>query len=381
MRKIFIGIVLWAATAACKEKYDLPYTGPAAGYLVVDGVINSGQGPTSFRITRTVALVDSVNIRNEVLAHVEVEGEDNSHQVLSETSPGLYRADQLTLQDGVKYRLRIQTDDGKVYLSDYRPARKTPAIDSLPWERTDDGLTLFVNTHDPQNNTHYYRWEFEETWEFHSSFWSLIRYEYDGPDRVIDVDPRPASEAEKMYKCWQSSRSTAILIGSSTKLSRDTIHLPFHFIERPSWKLSVLYSILVRQYAISREGYEFLQRMKKNTEQVGTLFDAQPSELVGNIRCESDPSEPVIGFVEVTEAKEKRIFIRNAEVAPWVYSTGCQQLNVPNDPDSLTEWRAMMPTDVSELSMRGDTLRIFIAAPVCVDCTMRGTNTKPDFWP
>lgn len=381
MRKIFIGILLWALAASCKEKYDLPYTGPSAGYLVVDGVINSGQGPTSFRITRTVALIDSVDIRNESSAHVEVEGEDNSHQVLAETQPGLYIADQLSLQDGVKYRLRIRTRDGKVYLSDYRAPKQTPPIDSLPWERTDEGLTLYVNTHDPQNNTHYYRWEFEETWEFHSSYLSLIKYRMPNPDRVTGVDPRPAMETEKMYRCWQSSRSTNILIGSSTRLSRDTIHLPFHFIERPSWKLSVLYSILVRQYALSREGYEFLQRMKRNTEQVGTLFDPQPSELNGNIRCETDPSEPVIGFVEVAEAKEKRIFIRNSEVSPWVFSTGCQQFDIANIPDSLTEWRSMIPTDAAEVSQLGDTLRIFIAAPVCVDCTLRGTNVKPDFWP
>ena len=120
MRKKFVYTVLLIAGLACKEKYDLPYAGPSRGYLVVDGIINSGQGPTTIRLSRTLALVDSVGSRTELRAIVRVEGEDNSKFPLIESTGGIYSAPQLALNNSIKYRLYIRTTDGKEYISDYR---------------------------------------------------------------------------------------------------------------------------------------------------------------------------------------------------------------------------------------------------------------------
>jgi hypothetical protein len=381
MRTIALFLLLGTMISACKERYELPYSGPATGYLVIDGVINSGQGPTTLRLTRTLALVDSVAFRNVINASVRVEGDDNSTHHLSQISDGVYHSPQLSLNSNVKYRLHINTAEGKEYLTDYVPVLKTPAIDSLPWEKDDEGVTIFVNTGDPQNKTLYYRWQYEETWEFHSAFYSQIKYEVDGNGTPFDVDPRDPLEAQQMYTCYSGGNSTSLLIGSSAKLSRDTIHLPIHAIPNGSEKISVLYSILVRQYAVSKGGYEFLQRMKKNTEQVGSLFDAQPSELVGNVRCVNDPLEPVIGYVDIADAQEKRIFIRRGEVQPWNYGQGCFEESIPNVPDSLAAFSTYIPTSVAQYSMLGDTVRVFVSLPNCVDCRSRGTSTKPSFWP
>jgi len=37
------------------------------------------------------------------------------------------------------------------------------------WQRENDGLRLYANARDPQNDTKYYQWKYEETWEIHSS--------------------------------------------------------------------------------------------------------------------------------------------------------------------------------------------------------------------
>ena len=66
-----------------------------------------------------------------------------------------------------------------------------------------------------------------------------------------------------------------------------------------------------------------MQKMKKNTEQVGTLFDAQPSQISGNFKCLTNPGELVIGFVEVTEEQTKRAFIYNSQVPGWSYNMIC----------------------------------------------------------
>jgi hypothetical protein len=367
--------------AACKEKFELPRGAGRANYLVIDGVINSGQGPTTLRLARTLALVDSVGSRQETGATVRVEGDDNSSHPLVELSPGEYHSPQLFLSDNVKYRLHINTEDGREYVSDYAPVLRTPPIDSINWERPDNDVLFFINTHDPQNKTLYYRWEYEETWEFNSAFPSYIKYQWGTNGLPVDVDPRDQAETQMMYTCWQSANSTSLLIGSSARLSRDTIHLPLLLIPNASWKISVLYSLLVRQYALSREGYDFLQRMKKNTEQVGSLFDAQPSELHGNVHCLTDPTEMVIGYVDIADAQEKRIFVRRNDVSPWNYRHGCVEDNIANNADTLGVYSSMIPTSVAETSQLGDTIRIFVSQPTCVDCRLRGTPIKPPFWP
>lgn len=381
MRKITLYFFLLTVIAACKEKYVLPKGGPATGYLVIDGVINSGSGPTTLRLTRSLSLVDSVVFRFVTGADVRVEGEDNSSQALTEASGGTYTSPQLSFSDGVKYRLHINTADGKEYVSEYVPVMKTPDIDSISWEKEEEGVVIYVNTHDAQNNTVYYRWEYEETWEIHSDYSSLLIYERDAQGNPYDVDPRDPVETQQMYTCYTGSNSANLLIGSSAKLSRDTIHLPIHQIPTADVKISVLYSILVRQYALSRGGFEYLQRMKKNTEQVGSLFDAQPSELVGNIKCVNNPAEPVIGYVDIADSKLKRIFIKRSEVMPWDYRTGCYETEVVNFPDSLELWSTFIPTNVAKLSQLGDTLSVFVAPPECADCRLRGTHIKPSFWP
>lgn len=381
MKKLLYCCIVLLAFS-CKEKYAPPYTPPTKGYLVVEGTINSGQGPTTIKLSRTIILLDSARPKNETKALVRVEGEDNSSYVLPETAQGTYSINQLTLNNNVKYRLYIKTTEGKEYLSDFAKAVKTPPIDNIRWEQPYD-LQLYINTHDPQNNTHYYRWEFEETWEFHSAFYTQLKYlrnQIGEPIRVDYLYPDTHFN-EAIFKCWTGTTSTSLLIGSSAKLTKDSIDLPIHSIPHASQKVSVLYSILVRQNALSPKGYEFFQRMKKNTESTGTLFDSQPSELVGNIHSKTDGSEMVIGYVDVADVVQKRIYISPSQLNNWGYNSGCREIEIPNIPDSVRANSYMAPTSVAKLDLSGGILSFFASEPTCVDCTLRGTNVKPSFWP
>jgi hypothetical protein len=260
-----------------------------------------------------------------------------------------------------------------------------------------------VNTHDVQNKTRYYQWKYVQTWEFHSKYISTLKLTWDSVGLVpFTPKPRVTGVAYKdplrqgvpdssVYRCWKSDSLSAISIGSSEKLSQDVISEQLMaFIPLNSQQLSVLYSINVKQYALSDKAYRFLQQMKKNTEQLGSIFDAQPSDNYGNIRCITDPTEVVIGFVEVTEEKQKRIFIDKTQVPDWNYQPGCDpEFKVLNDSDYL---RAPSPlrivltggvrlTRVAEFGGASGINFVFVADRSCVDCTITGVNKKPGFWP
>ena len=369
---------------SCREKYTPRIASPVTGYLVVEGIINSGSGPTNILLSRTNKVsADSLQYENGAI--VQVEGNDNSIYYLDDKGNGQYGSSQLNLNSARQYRLRIKTQEGKEYLSDFVAVKTTPPIDSVRWQYEDDGVHFFVNTHDPSNNSRYYYWKYEETWEFHSPYISTLRWDTirtpEGPrEYVASIDPDPA-----IYTCWGTASSTSIIIGSSEKLSEDIInnHVLFQ-IPHGSVKLSVLYSALIKQYALTSDAYEFLQRMKKNTEQTGSVFDAQPSALKGNIHSTSDASEQVIGYVSVSAEETRRIFIKKVEVPGWGYNSGCSKDTLVND--LVHEyWRVaagmgLVPLEAYEQS-GGVITTILVALPVCVDCTLSGTNKKPSFWP
>lgn len=148
----------------CRQEYPLPNETRNLNLLVVEGILNSG-GPTSIRLTRTVNPKDSSTIKPEPGAIVSVEGENNTSFLLTGNSNGQYVHNQLNLNNNVRYRLRIKTAKGKEYLSDFVPVQHSPQIDSIYFKRTANEIQLFASTHDAQNKTWYYRWEYDETWE------------------------------------------------------------------------------------------------------------------------------------------------------------------------------------------------------------------------
>jgi len=369
----------------CKEKYESPVESPVTGYLVVEGTINSGKGNTSIRLTRTTKL-NNKTIIFEKNAQVKVEGQNNVSYNLLEKTTGNYSADNLNLSNTQKYRLRIKTSTGKEYLSDFVEVKKNPPIDTISYKRENDGgLQLYIETHDDQNKTLYYQWEYTETWEFHSAHNSTLKYKYKNnrQDGVIYYDPIFHSYDTTIVKCWQTNSSTSLQLGSTLKLSKDVVYLPFLTIPPKSWKLSFLYSVIAKQYTWTKEGYEFLEKMKKNTEITGSVFDPQPSELKGNIHNVADPLEPVIGFVNICNIEEKRIWISISQIPDWGYSMNCLTIEVENDKDSIDSKASdkLPVVPIKENPMTGSIITFSAAPRDCVDCTLRGTNKKPVFWP
>ncbi|MEO6288306.1 MAG: DUF4249 family protein [Ginsengibacter sp.] len=159
--------------------------------------------------------------------------------------------------------------------------------------------------------------------------------------------------------------------------------IPLTYIEPHDFRLSVLYTILVRQYAFDINGYNYLLALRNNTEKVGSIFDPQPNQTVGNIHCISNPSETVVGYVGAGNSIEQRIFIRNDELPPgWNKTPNCPTKDVLNDPDSLKFYFGSGGfAPISAIEVLGAPVAYPGSFIECVDCTLRGTNIKPAFWP
>jgi hypothetical protein len=353
---------------------------------VVEGVINSGADSTIIKLSKTVNLNSKVTVNPLAGAMVTVEGSQNSTWTLTGDGNGNYVFGGLNLPAGQQYRLRINTNDGRQYLSDFVAIKPNPPIDSIGYIVEPDGVQLYVNTHDPANNTRYYRWDYDETWIFHAKYLSVSWL--DPVSQTMQYRP-----ADKMvYFCFANDVSDNVILTSTTKLINDVVYQsPITKIPLTSEKLEMKYSILLKQYALSPEAYAFYENLKKNTEQLGSIFDAQPSQLSGNIHSVTDANEPVIGYVTVLNIQSKRIFILNTILPKGtmtIYPYDCEEdtaklknkqgyndvQNILIDPPHYYE--ATVP-----LSLSGGPIYAYLySTPLCMDCTLRGTTQTPSFW-
>lgn len=362
---------------SCKEPFNPPINSAAQTFLVVEGILNPGPNSTTIRLTRTYQLSDTARLRTVRNAVITVEGKDNSSRNLLMTGDGLYTSANLNLTIGSEYRLRIKVDN-KEYLSAYAIARKTPEIDEIGWSQDAEGVKVNVSTHDVASNPRYYKWEYDETWEIRSYYYSEVLY-----NRLSNTVRDRVLPGEEVYHCWKYSSSDRVLIGSTARLQDNVMSkAPLLAIDNGNEKLAIRYSILVRQTTIDKQAYEFFDMMKRTTETLGSIFDVQPTELKGNIQCVTNPGEPVIGYVTIGTVVEKRIFINNTQLNQWRLIESCLSFDVDNKPDSLKHYFAGETWMPYAAVYEGLSIKAYSASqPTCVDCTKRGGNTtKPSYW-
>ena len=420
VKYILYFITAGIALTTCKTPYTPAPITAVNNYLVVEGLININDS-TYINLSRTVGVMSASTVKPELKATITIESNTGGSYPLKEVGNGVYSAPSYNLSAANQYRLMIKTSNGSTYASDFEQTKVTPPIDSLITDMEPDGLHVNINTHDPQNATRYYRWDYSETWQFTSYFDS--KYTAQGaatspltmsPFYVgsgITVLPR----TNDIYHCWGGDASATILLNTTAGLSQDIIkNQPITFVASSSEKLSIRYSINIKQYALTQDAYAFWTLLKTNTEQLGSIFDAQPSASIGNIHNVNNPNEVVIGYMSACSVSQKRIYIDHT-AEPLSYSTDYQNNN-PYGPYGQNN--CALATNccfVAQLDPKGNLvqyqeLSVFIinypnaslipialldtinlnvypekgshsgADPICADCTLRGTNVKPAFW-
>jgi len=387
---IIYSIITWFISG-CTKPYNPKVISTASNYLVVEGIINTGGDSTTILLSRTVPLNSNLTTVPELGAVITIQSNQNQSYSVAEKGNGVYSSTVLTLPATAQYRLSIVTTDGKTYLSDYVTPKASPPIDSIGFTEVSNkqqgsGLQIYVNTHDPNNNTHYYHWDYTETWQFHAE------YESDYVSNGTAIVGR--TPAQQIYQCWGNSISTDIELGSSAKLTQDVIYQnPLTFVPSTSEKLETRYSILVKQYALSTDAYNYFSLLKQNTEELGSIFDAQPSQLTGNIHCTTNATLPVIGYISAGSVQQKRIYINNSQLpTTWItaYPYNCELDTAwfadPHARGANNVEAFLVPllnSNIPTVEFGGPTgpdLGYLYTDIDCADCSIRGTTTKPGFW-
>ena len=369
---ILLSVLFCISLSACITPYEATGIDELGDILVVEGIITDDE--TVITLSRSVMLLSDANsgiifVDN---ARVYVECEDGS-QWEAEPPPGWdfgsswrggkYLIKNNHLDPDLKYRLKIEIEELE-YCSDYSNPIVTPEIDSIFWTKRERGYPVMIHvaTHSPDNKVLYYRWSYKEDWEIHSDVF-LRNYP---------------------FYCWNYENSRDILIGSAEKTVFGRISDILTGISPSSEKLSVLYRITVKQNAISKRSYDYYANIKKNAQQIGSIFAPIPSELRGNIVCTSEPNRLVIGYVDVSSTTQKHRFISREEGIYEPFSMNCKPFTMEELLEMydefplgyvLFEW--WNPEQSPPMGVIFEYIHIR-----CVDCTFYGsTEQKPENWP
>jgi hypothetical protein len=364
-------LIISLIIAGCVEKFT-PEIHGTQYFPVVVGLITNQPEVYTIRLYWSIPIWEKTSVPMagcNVTVHDDLR---HVYQFTESSTPGTYNSDKATFQGvaGRKYTLLINTNNATPAHYSYESVpvemKAVPPIDSLFYEKVlikeatqftsvQEGCQIYINTHDPNGDCRFYRWDYTETWKF--------RIHYEVANQV----------------CWISNDSKNINIKNTSALSeiRVTRH-PLIFISNETDRLSERYSVLVNQYSLSEDEFTFWEKIKRITQDVGGLYDIIPSTISGNMFCVENPGEQVLGYFSVSAKTSKRIYIDDTFSGLINLYKDCPAGTIPgNEPiPGLNEYTWILYTIQG---MSGGYV-VITHDHKCVDCTERGTITRPDFW-
>ncbi len=380
-RIIWFVLVITIIITSCIKEFDPVIEAADEKKYVITGSVSNADSAQTVNVSMTSPI--------EAPEYLPVGGcsvsilDDNGNIFgLSETGNGNYSVviDQMYLTTGTSFKLSVTTPDGEVIESDYDMMTESPAVDSVYYIREDHegliegeflkGIQFYVDLDGAETGTRYYRWEANETWEYHADYYR--EWYYDG--EVHHIWPPDSS----LKVCWRSRSIPRIFTLTTGNLVENKFKkLPLHFVDNLTTKLAYGYSLLIKQYALSEAAYTYWDQLRINSEEQGGLYETQPLAIQGNLTSVTNPDKEVLGFFGASAVTTKRIFVKNVPNLFLDFYTYC------NPEVLLKGFIEIDPFDYPAFLL-GDEYgyTMVVLNNSCVDCTiLGGTTIKPEFWP
>jgi hypothetical protein len=379
MKKLPIFLALASALAGCVYPFSLDVSKDVTG-LVVDGDILIGD--TARVELSSLQPLKGVRSGEGVTGTVWIE-DDKGDRYEDPVNPhgSSFAIDMTTAPADRKYRIGIKLDSpvkgssSVSYHSSWQDVQKAPKIDSVYYTYDDKDLDVKLSLSTAGGNG-CFRWDYDEIWEFHTALYAYAEYRYnDGIYLFSDL----YGGKNPYYWCWSYSASheAGIAIARSTGgeriIGHDVLRIP-----RSSKKIQSMYYIKVKARNISEECYEYLRAIQENSNSTGSLMAPDPSQVVGNVRSDTDPLEVVYGYVGASQVAFKEMFIGNA-----LYRKAYESYDtiIPNA-NSIPVLNHYYDIGFRPYYSEDEGENYYWVTDRCVDCTRAGgTKDKPSWWP
>jgi len=375
-------IIICILFIGCKEEFLLDF-GDNQKILVVDGSITNEPGPYTINITQSSKVINSEK-DPYIGCNVKIIDNKGNSELLTEISPGEYVTDINGIQGeiGTSYKLSVVSSDGREYETTFQEMQEPLEIDSLyanveTKEVYGDPLGLkgyqfYVDTKESPNKENYFLWQISETYEYTTDFSLYAIEDYMG-FHIINQDT--ASMFDHLKHCWESEKVHTIYTAETSSLNSSTINQQkLNFVGADSRRLSIRYSMNLRQFTINEEAYLFWKNIEDQISEENPLYSSQPRNIMGNLINKQNPDETTFGFFTVASVKERRIFVNRPLDVPISYEVCFVNIDERTMRD-LHDENGVVYFVFNEDDIMGSIKKS------CFDCrNIGGELSKPDFW-
>ncbi|CAL2082825.1 DUF4249 domain-containing protein [Tenacibaculum sp. 190524A05c] len=371
-------------------------------YLVVRAQITNEFKVHTVELSRTIP-INSSEIVYEENATVSVMDNTGVVYNFQESSKGIYNSiNPFSAEANKKYKLNIETSSGEKYSSTEEELPLTSTIGdittSVEENEIDDiqELVIKVNSNLSSDSGKYYRYEYDETYQIRTPIWSR--------KKLLIISDQPPYEFELVDKteeedgigfCYPNKKSNEILLTETLTLGQDQVlGFPVRKIPLNSYIIGRRYSILVKQYVLNQNTFDFYTLLNKFSNPDDIFSQTQVGNIPSNITSNTNPNDDfVIGFFEISTVSTKRIFFNREAVTESIYQNYatiglCGKRENPEIVDifgrsPLLEllqggWIYQSPPDDPPIPPPN---KLYVLAPkVCGDCSHLGAVNPPDFW-
>jgi hypothetical protein len=216
---------------------------------------------------------------------------------------------------------------------------------------------------------------------------------------MVVTDPNPpygfalVPKEEEKRVCYGTQLSNRIIQSSALNRSGNEINKNLmRFIPRDDFIISHRYSIPVRQLVQSPDAYSFYRTLEEQAGSESVFTEIQPGFIEGNMSNTDNPNEKVLGYFEVANASQERLFFDYTEFFPNdelpPYALSCSFLGAPPiiTPAGTSPLKDVIDSGFA-VYVRNNNGEVappagpyLTARRACGDCTVLGSNVVPDFW-
>ncbi|MDA0313943.1 MAG: DUF4249 family protein [Bacteroidetes bacterium] len=379
MRKsIGLVFILLVTLLGCRTPYEPEVPATELRVLVVEGYLDTEGLKSELKLSRTAPLGAASAFIPELRAKAVLKSASGQLFQLIEKGAGSYVFEK-NIDEKQSYVLEIELSSGERYVSEGLQPIVTPEIINAGFKRDEEGVEVFLSTQGNANADDFL-WTFEETWIYRPR----IRTAYIYVPELKNV--RDRKDAEQTSLCFKTEPSPGILLETSSRF-RDQVVFQKTITEIPTGDQRIMerYSILISQKGLASKDVPFWEILKKNTEDIGSIFSPLPSLIGGNIKSLDADKNPVIGQVSLGVIRQKRIYINLVEVSPWNYLD-------PRFNDCVIGEAAVYKTDYQATFGNGAIVPVvpliegttivayYPSSRKCTDCSLYASKLKPSFW-
>ena len=371
MKKIALYIAALASVSACIYPYSPDISSEVNHTLVVEGEILVG-GTSTIKLSYLEPLGGSSNMTPAGRAWIE----DENGKTYQSANPSLMTNvisvptdDAVT---GIKYRSVIEVD-GQQYSSDWVEPLTPPVIENVHFSADEKDVYVLADINAGNSGSGYVGFTYEEDWEFHADFIPEAEidpktWEY---NYMIAVFPP--------YWCYKHANAEgAVLVNYSTTdgtVIKDCVVKTF---PRTNSRNHKKYYILVKAYNMSEEAFRYDNYIEELSSVGGNLFSPEPGQMEGNLHCDTDAKQKVLGMVRAAQMSSKRASIRTEFLIEPEPNYRGLVIPRPDEYEHLyyvSNYRPAVTVTV------GDEEGLGWGPERCIDCTKDGgTLEKPSFW-